>query len=97
MTAKERNLIQSTINKLTALDAERDRIFKELQQMNADHGDGHKWCSVDANLEGISTHGGKDQQSRALWLYRRYFEAEAKKDLLRELGQGLADLGFWKK
>lgn len=97
MTAKERKLIQTTINKLTDLDAEKDRLFKELQDLNAKCGDGHRWCSVDANFEGVRANGNKDQQSRALWLYRRYFEAEAKKDLLRELGQGLANLGFWKK
>ena len=96
MTAKERNFIQTTINKLTELDAEKDRLFKQLQALNVECGDGRKWCSVDANLEGARKHGDENQRNRALWMYRRYFEADAKEDLLREFGQGLADLGFWK-
>lgn len=96
MTAKERNLIQATINKLTELDAEKDRLFNDLQALNVKCGDGHKWCSVDANFEGIRQHGDETQRHRALWMYRRYFEADAKEDLLREFGQELANLGFWK-
>lgn len=96
MTAKERKLIQTTINKLTDLDAEKDRLFKELQDLNVKCGDGSRWCSVDANFEGVRQNGDETQRHRALYMYRRYFEANAKEDLLREFGQELANLGFWK-
>ena len=96
MTAKERAVIQAHINKMTEIDREKDRAFYAIQALNVEHGDGTKWCSPDANLAGVLANGDELSKGRAKYQYRLYFEACAKEDLLRELGQGLADIGFWK-
>ena len=96
MTTKERNIIQTHFNKFMELDAQKDRCFKALQDLNAESGDGTRWCGVESNLRGVWEHGSEIDRNRALHLYRLYFEADAKEDLLRELGQPLADIGFWK-
>lgn len=96
MTTKERKTIQNFINKLTELEAEQDKAFKELQNLNVTCGDGDKWCCLESNLKGVLDHGTDRDKGRAEYLYRKYFEAEAKMDVIRELGGELAALGFWK-
>lgn len=51
MTTKERKTIQNFINKLTELEAEQDKAFKELQNLNVTCGDGDKWCCLESNLK----------------------------------------------
>ena len=97
MTAKERKATQDLINLFTPLREEEDKAFHDLQELNATEGDGSRWCSVDANLEGIETHStDRRTRERARALYRKYWEASAKQDLLRDFGGTLAELGFWK-
>lgn len=97
MTTKERKALQKIINRMDELEIEKSTAFYELQVLNEDFGDGTKWCSVQANVEGVLKHGDEYSNRRALAAYRRYFEADAKEALIRDLGGELANLGFWSK
>jgi hypothetical protein len=35
------------------LDTRKDVIFREMQELNAQYGDGKRWCSIQTNYEGI--------------------------------------------
>jgi hypothetical protein len=35
------------------LEIRKDEIFNEMQELNYSDGDGHKWCSMQTNFEGI--------------------------------------------
>jgi hypothetical protein len=98
MTTKERTAIQRFVNKLSELDEIKHAAFVELQNINEAHGDGNRWCSPDYNLDClIAANAEQIHINRAKRCYRDYFEADAKQDLIRELGGTLADLGFWKE
>lgn len=98
MTTKERAAVQGFINKMTELDKIRMETLETLKDMNAAHGDGHRWCSWDACLEGIAKHN--DRQSieyrRAAHVYEEYIAAQAQLDLISSFGGELANIGFWK-
>lgn len=51
----------------------RDEIFRELQELNATYGDGHKWCSEAQNLRGLI---GTEKEGRAFDLYKKYQQIE---------------------
>ena len=61
-----RNLSSSHFNK-------RDEYFKELQELNAEFGDGKKWCSAVQNLKGLI---GTEKEWRAFDLYDRLQQEE---------------------
>lgn len=98
MTTKERATVQSFINRMTELDKIRDETLETLKDMNKAHGDGNCWCSWDANLEGIAKNSGIDslEYRRAATVYKKYVQATAQQDLIRQFGGELAEIGFWK-
>ena len=98
MTTKERATVQGFINKMTELDKIADETLETLKDMNEAHGDGTRWCSWDACLDGIAKHNNREslEYRRAAHVYRRYVEARAQQDLIRSFGGELAEIGFWK-
>ena len=97
MTTKERQTLQKFFNRMTEFDIEQEEMLHNLMDLNQTYGDGSRWCSWKANLDGI-LENCEDSiiRGRAETMYRRFLEAQAKEDLLMELGSDLADLGFWK-
>ena len=98
MTTKERATVQAFINKLSELDSIESETLKTLQDMCEAHGDGHRWCSWDFCLEKIAKANGLEslEYKCAAAVYKRYVEVNAQKDLIREFGGNLANIGFWK-
>ena len=98
MTKVERAAVQGFINKTSELEKIMYKILKDLQEMNETHGDGHRWCSWEACLDGLAANLGRDDiiYRRAKHQYERYIKASAQKDLILEFGVELAELGFWK-
>lgn len=98
MTKAERATVQGFINKLSGLDNVKDETLKTLQEMNETHGDGHRWCSWEACLDGIEANLGRDDiiYKKAKYQYERFLKAVAQQDLIRELAGELSELGFWK-
>ena len=98
MTTKERTTVQGFINKITELDNIIDETLQTLQDMNIEHGDGHRWCSWDGCLDGIAKYNTREsiEYRRAANVYRKFVEASAKRDLITSFGGELAELGFWK-
>lgn len=50
-----------------------DKYFKELQELNAEYGDGHKWCNAAQNLKGLI---GTEKEWKAFDLYDRYQQTD---------------------
>lgn len=67
---------------ITKLADERDNIFKELQKLNVEHGDGTQSCSIDLLVIKLSHSGWA---FKALQLYTRYCNIEGQKEALRKL------------
>lgn len=98
MTKKERATVQRFINNLTELSNIKDETLKTLQDLNEEHGDGHRWCSWQACLDGILANSQTDDvvKSWAKYHYERFVKATAQEDLIRDFGASLAEVGFWK-
>lgn len=64
------------------LDERRIEIFHELQEMCAEKGDGHKWCSIQKLVEELVKTGNA---YKALDLMREYYEIEGQHEALRNL------------
>lgn len=92
MTKKERKAFQEFMNQYTELEREANKAFSDLQELNRNEGTGHVWCCAETNYTDLLS-CGKDYGYK----FKKYVEAEAKKDLLTRYGQMLADLGFWDK
>lgn len=92
MTTKEHIAIQKFMNKLTILNQEADDAFTKLQKLNKEEGSGKAWCCAEENYRDLLKCG-----KNYGYVYNKYVSAEAKKDLLREYGSMLADLGFWNR
>lgn len=99
MTSKERAAVQGLINKMTELEKIREETLEALKDMNEAYGDGHRWCSWKACLDGIikNTEERSIERGRAEHQYERYLKASGQYELIQSFGQELADLGFWKK
>ncbi len=91
MTKKERRALQDFMNQESELTKERDRIFKELQDMSRAAGM-VVYCCAESNAKQLTELGDK----RANWLYENYLRACAQLDLLMNYGSMLAELNFWK-
>ena len=97
MTTREHETIQRFFNRMSEFEAEQDKCFKELQEMNATFGDGHRWCCAEYNLEMLAKTAPESlEHRRAKTIYEKYLKASAKHDLLMDLGAELAELRFWK-
>lgn len=59
--------------------------LEQLMNINAEYGDGHKWCSPDYCLIGIMQNCTERKIiDRALDVYRKYIAADAKWDMLTD-------------
>ena len=98
MTKNERAVVQGFINKINDLEKVREATLEALKDMNELHGDGHRWCSWEACLEGLASRLDPEHvvYRRAKYEYDRFVKASAQIDLIREFGGDLADIGFWK-
>ena len=98
MTTKERNLIQGFINKLSEIEETMQETLENLQKLNVEHGDGHRWCSWKGCLDGVieNNEQGSIWRGRAEHQYERYLKAAGQREAIEELGSGLAELNFWK-
>lgn len=92
MTKKEHEALQKLFNETGELRDIADQAFKRLQELNATEGTGTRWCCAKTNALDLLK-CGKDY----MYIYDKYVEANAKEDMLRELGRTLAELDFWKK
>ena len=98
MTTKEHAALQKLFNTLQDYDNTQTAMLKELQELNAQHGDGHRWCSWKANLDGIAkTDPGSIHHRRAEMCYETYMNACGAYEAMMDLGSTLAELGFWKE
>lgn len=91
MTKREHEAMQKQINMIEEYRKEADVAFKELQNLNATEGTGHRWCCAETNAVDLLK-CGKDY----MHLLAKYNRATAKVDLLTNIGGELAELGFWK-
>lgn len=98
MTKKERATVQGFINKMTELRKIEEETLKALQDLNVEHGDGSRWCSWQACLNGILANPETDERTKAQakYQYERFVKATAQEDLIRDFGADLAEIGFWK-
>lgn len=62
-----------------------DTTLKELQEINAEHGDGHRWCSWDECLKGIMKGGNDRAIDKALEIYRRHIAMDTLEDEYRHI------------
>lgn len=60
----------------------KQQIYKELQDLNVEKGDGKRWHSLDLLVEGLSING---LAYHATKLLSEYYTIEGKEEALREL------------
>jgi hypothetical protein len=60
----------------------RDEWFKELQELNGEYGDGHKWCDAALNLKGLL---GTEKETKAFDLYNRIQQEEGAWEAFKNL------------
>lgn len=68
-----------------AISKQEDRqkeIWEELQQLCFEHGDGHKWCSMDKLVEELMKAG---KTTKTMQLVSEYYTIEGQKEALRNL------------
>lgn len=91
MTKVEHDAIQKAFNKMSAYQKAADEAFKELQELNATEGTGHKWCCAAQNYRDLLSKG-KDYT----FVYDVYVANNGAVDALRSIGNTLAGINFWK-
>lgn len=89
MTKKELAAIHSVTRSYDDYQSQRDEAFKALQDELRQRGIIPS-CSLEGNVKALASLGAKETD-RALELYRRYWEADAKLSLITMLGLGLAN------
>lgn len=57
-------------------------IFKQLQELNAEYGDGHRWCSITENVKHLI---GTTKEMKAFDLMKEYNEINGKWEALVDL------------
>lgn len=97
MKANERKALQSLFNKINEMDKIKEETLKNLQELNVEHGDGHRWCSWKGCLDGVlQANPDGIWRGRAEYQYERFMKAEGAYNMLMELGATLAEVNFWK-
>lgn len=104
MTKQLRKDLQNLFNKVGSISERENEILKELQEMSADLGM-PRWCSwydCAKQLRGHEekyTKGGCNTtyEGRAEVLLKEFYKLEGQDEVIRELGQALANAGFWNK
>lgn len=83
MTKKELKEKYTEWNKeISALEERKTKIWHELQDMNAEKGDGHKWCCMEKLVEGLTKAGLVYQ---AMNIASEYYKIEGQQEALRKL------------
>lgn len=67
---------------ISALEERQKEIWKELQSMNEEKGDGHKWCCMEKLVEGLAKAGLTYQ---AMNLASEYYKIEGQHEALKNL------------
>lgn len=67
---------------ISALEERQREIWRELQEMNAEKGDGHKWCCMEKLIEGLTKAG---LTYKAMNLASEYYKIEGQHEALRNL------------
>ena len=67
---------------ITKLSKRQDEIWTELQQLCFEHGDGHKWCSMDKLVEELIKAG---KTTRTMMLVSEFYTIEGQKEALINL------------
>ncbi len=83
MTKKQLKEKYTEWNKeIAKLDAEKTRIFHELQELCAEKGDGKRWCCMEKLVEELAKTGNV---YRAMNLASEYYKIEGQETALRNL------------
>ena len=83
MTKKESKEKYTEWNKeISALEDRKNEIWRELQEMNAEKGDGHKWCCMEKLIEGLTKAG---LVYKTMNLVSEYYMIEGQQEALRNL------------
>ena len=83
MTKKELKEKYTEWNKeISALEERKTDIFHKLQNMNAEKGDGHKWCCIEALVEGLTKAGFV---YAAMGIVSEYYEIVGEQEALKKL------------
>lgn len=67
---------------ISALEDRKNEIWRELQEMNAEKGDGHKWCCMEKLIEGLTKAG---MVYKTMNLVSEYYMIEGQQEALRNL------------
>lgn len=67
---------------ISALEERKSEIWHELQNMNAEKGDGHKWCCMEKLIEGLTKAGMVYQTMN---LVSEYYKIEGQQEALKNL------------
>lgn len=83
MTKKELKEKYTEWNKeISALEDRKEEIWRELQEMNKEKGDGHKWCCLEKLIEGLTKAG---LVYKTMNLVSEYYMIEGQQEALRNL------------
>ena len=83
MTKKELKEKYTEWNKeISALEDRKEEIWCELQEMNKEKGDGHKWCFLEKLIEGLTKAG---LVYKTMNLVSEYYMIEGQQEALRNL------------
>lgn len=67
---------------ISALEERKNEIWHELQSVNEEKGDGHKWCCMEKLIEGLTKAG---LVYKAMSLASEYYKIEGQQEALRNL------------
>lgn len=62
-----------------------DTTLKEMQELNAKYGTGHKWCSWEVLLKDLIMTGDVATKDKAIKLYSEHIMIETRKEELRKV------------
>lgn len=83
MTKKELKEKYTEWNKeISALEDRKEEIWRELQEMNKEKGDGHKWCCLEKLIEGLTKAGLVYKTMNPV---SEYYMIEGQQEALRNL------------
>lgn len=91
MTGREQKAYKAWSRNMDTQGDMRDTYFKQMQALFEESGGGRASCSLEGNLSYLLTSNDETTRNRALMLYRKYYEADAKYTAFMELAQGLAN------
>jgi len=67
---------------ISALENRKNELWRKLQDMNAEKGDGHKWCCMEKLIEGLTKAG---LVYATMNIVSEYYKIEGQQEALRNL------------